>query len=188
MGAFFFSAFSLCRGAGGTPGFPARGRGPLCTPQVGAFAPTAPNVGAQLPLPQRAGAPPRAPGDFRFTTKVTKGVPGLRPWTPLGGHYHPPSSARMYALAAPPRKGLSLQPRPICHFEMGGRIGLFFSPRLAEVTPSGFRPWRGRAGRLGGWNKSLEQWPFKLFSLYTLYKTFLLNRERIIVPEKVADS
>ena len=24
---------------------------------------------------------------------------------PLGGYYHPPSSARMYALAAPPRKG-----------------------------------------------------------------------------------
>ena len=49
---------------------------------------------------------PSTPGDFPVAEKVTKGVPGLRPWTPAGGHYHPPSSARMYALAAPPRKGL----------------------------------------------------------------------------------
>ena len=33
------------------------------------------------------------PGDFRFTTKVTKGVPGALPLDPVGGHYHPPSSA-----------------------------------------------------------------------------------------------
>ena len=56
--------------------------------------------------------------------------------------------------------------------EPGGEYGAYIADR----------------GRLGGWNKSLEQWPLKLFSLYTLYKTFLLNRERIIVPEKVADS
>jgi len=43
--------------------------------------------------PRYAGAPPRAPGDFRFTTKVTKGVPGALPLDPVGGHYHPPSSA-----------------------------------------------------------------------------------------------
>ena len=143
-------------------------------------------VGAAPPQPPRAGAPPRAPGDFLPDEKVTKESPrGVSPLgTPLGGHYHPPNGAR----AVPPRKGLSLQPRPICHFEMGEQIGLFFSPGLAEGTPSGFRPWRGSAGRLGGWNKSLEQWPLKLFSLYTLYKTFLLNRERIIVPEKVVDS
>ena len=47
------------------------------------------------------GAPPQTPGDFRFTTKVTKGVPGLRPWTPLGGIIIPPA-----ALPLPP-EGLS---------------------------------------------------------------------------------
>ena len=38
------------------------------------------------------GAPPQTPGDFRFTTKVTKGVPGLCPWTPLGGIIIPPAA------------------------------------------------------------------------------------------------
>ena len=77
-------------------GFFARGCSPLATPICeGAGAPSAlPNVGAQLPRPQRAGAPPRAPGDFRFTTKVTKGVPGLRPWTPLGALSSPQRRAR----------------------------------------------------------------------------------------------
>ena len=32
-------------------------------------------------------------GDFRFTTKVTKGVSGGLPPEPPWGHYHPPSSA-----------------------------------------------------------------------------------------------
>ena len=46
---------------------------------------------------------PSTPGDFRFTTKVTKGVSGGTPLNPLGGHYHPPSSA---SAAPPPRRTL----------------------------------------------------------------------------------
>ena len=34
--------------------------------------------------------PAHTRGSFRFTTKGTKGVPGLRPWTPLGGIIIPP--------------------------------------------------------------------------------------------------
>ena len=44
--------------------------------------------------------PAHTRGSFRFTTKGTKGVPGLRSWTPLGGHYHPPRG-----VAAPPERG-----------------------------------------------------------------------------------
>src|SRR5699024_11591580 len=83
-------------------------------------------------LPHGWAYPAHTRGSFRFTTKGTKGVPGLRPWTPAGGHYHPPNSARMYALAAPPRKGLCHQPRPICHFEMGGENRSFFSLGFCE--------------------------------------------------------
>ena len=129
-GGTAFPRESWSRGGGPCGPRYARGQRPLCTPLVG----------AQLPRPQRAGAPPRAPGDFRFTTKVTKGVPGLCPWTPLGGHYHPPNGAR----AVPPRKGLSLQPRPICHFEFVGE-SVFFSPSVsarAHLLVSG----RGAAG------------------------------------------
>ena len=39
---------------------------------MGGCAPTAPDVGAQLPHPQRAGAPPRAPGDFLMRRKSPK--------------------------------------------------------------------------------------------------------------------
>ena len=55
-------------------GFFARGCSPLATPICeGAGAPSAlPNVGAQLPRPQRAGAPPRAPGDFLMRRKSPK--------------------------------------------------------------------------------------------------------------------
>ena len=52
--------------------------------------------------PRYAGAPPRAPGDFRFTTKVTKGVSGgMPPEPPWGAIIIPPAARR----AAPPRKG-----------------------------------------------------------------------------------
>ena len=49
------------------------GRSPLCTPQAGAFGPHSPHGWAY---------PAHTWGSFRFTTKGTKGVPGLRPWTP----------------------------------------------------------------------------------------------------------
>ena len=73
-------------------------RGRVC---AGLVAPTPPDLGAPpqppgvcaglvAPTPPDLGAPPQTPGDFRFTTKVTKGVPGLRPWTP--GTKSPPFS------------------------------------------------------------------------------------------------
>ena len=90
-GGTAFPRESWSRGGGPCGPRYARGQRPLCTPLVG----------AQLPRPQRAGAPPRAPGSFRFTTKGTKGVPGALPLDPVGGHYHPPSSAPRCS----PRKG-----------------------------------------------------------------------------------
>ena len=83
-------------------------RGPLrdsspCTHQEGA-PPLHPGglCGTIVPAPTRRALRPSTPGDFRFTTKVTKGVSGGTPLNPLGGHYHPPSSAS----AAPPRRTL----------------------------------------------------------------------------------
>ena len=78
-GGTAFPRESWSRGVGPCGPRYARGQRPLCTPLVG----------AQLPRPQRAGAPPRAPGSFRFTTKGTKGVPGALPLDPAGGYYHP---------------------------------------------------------------------------------------------------
>ena len=107
--------------------------------------------GSPSALP-RAGAPPRAPGDFRFTTKVTKGVSGGAPLNPRGGHYHPPSG-----VAAPPRRTLPLG--------VGGGVGLCFPPRRIGVSgcrypflysgknccePGGkHRPYIADRGRLG---------------------------------------
>ena len=58
-------------------------------------------AGLVAPASHYAGAPPQTPGDFRFTTKVTKGVPGALPLDPVGGptekwntfQSHPPSDA-----------------------------------------------------------------------------------------------
>ena len=137
-----------------------RGRQPLRTPFF-SLPPRRGFAGAGAPAPPDAGAPPctrgsflrdgspcthqwaypaHTRGSFRFTTKGTKGVPGLPPLDPLGGHYHPPNGAR----AVPPRKGLSLQPRPICHFKFVGE-SVFFSPSIsarAHLLVSG----RGAAG------------------------------------------
>ena len=90
--------------------------------------------------PRYAGAPPRAPGDFRFTTKVTKGVPGALPLDPVGGHYHPPSSAPRCS----PQKGEGATKGSwICHFEVVRAIGISFSRSSVEETPAAFKPWRG---------------------------------------------
>ena len=40
-------------------------------------------------------------------------------------------------------RAFSYKKRPICHFEMSGQIGLFFSPRFTGVTLSAVNPWRG---------------------------------------------
>ena len=87
--------------------------------------------------PRYAGAPPRAPGDFRFTTKVTKGVPGALPLDPVGGptekcstfQSHPPSDALR---RSPQKREGATKGRGICHFEV--------VQQLAFVSPEA--PWR----------------------------------------------
>ena len=67
------------------------------------------------------------------------GTLALSDWKPQ------PSLSALFALAYASRRATFYhQLRPICHFEMSGRIGLFFSFGFCGVTPSGFRPWRGR--------------------------------------------
>ena len=121
-GGTAFPRESWSRGGGPCGPRYARGQRPLCTPLVG----------AQLPRPQRAGAPPRAPGSFRFTTKGTKGVPGALPLDPAGGptekwntfQSHPPSSAPRCS----PQKGEGATKGSwICHFDTVKQLA-FLSP------------------------------------------------------------
>ena len=56
--------------------------------------------------PHQWAYPAHTRGSFRFTTKGTKGVPGLCPWTPLGGIISPPAARRCAALPLPPRRTL----------------------------------------------------------------------------------
>ena len=84
--------------------------------------------------PRYAGAPPRAPGDFRFTTKVTKGVPGALPLDPVGGptekcstfQSHPPSDALR---RSPQKREGATKGRGICHFEVVQQLA-FVSPEV----------------------------------------------------------
>ena len=99
-------------------------------------------LGSSL-LPMGRALRPSTPGDFPIAEKVTKGAPRASPFgIPRCG------VTALFALAAlrsgSRRATFYHQPRSICHFEMGGRIGLFFSLGFCEGTPSGFRPWRGR--------------------------------------------
>ena len=98
----------------------------LCTPPLG---------GASSPVPRVTFSPMR---------KSPKNLPEGTPLgTPLGGHYHPPSSARMYALAAPPRKGFYHRKRPICHFEILGESVFTFAFGSIEETLCAVHPWLG---------------------------------------------
>ena len=106
----------------------------LCAPpKWGPSAPTTP-MGRALR--------PSTPGDFPVAEKVTKGAPRA---APFGIPRYEVSA--LFALAAlrfgSRRATFYLRPRPICHFEIAGGIGLIFSPRVAEVTPPAFKPWRG---------------------------------------------
>ena len=80
--------------------------------------------GATPPQPPRAGAPPRAPGDFPDAGKVTKGAPRAAP-------FGIPRCvvAALFALAAlrsvSRRATFCHKNRPICHFELSGQTGLF---------------------------------------------------------------
>ena len=102
------------------------------------------------------GAPPHAPGDFLPDEKVTKESPrGVSPLgTPLGGHYHPPSSAPRCS----PQKGEgATKGRGICHFDTVKQLA-FFSPEAPmEETPTAFKPWRGRGGLMGTGGMGTEE-------------------------------
>ena len=111
---------------------------------LGAPPPGGVCAGLVAPASPDLGAPPQTPGDFRFTTKVTKGVSGGAPLNPLGGHYHPPSGTTLRGVAAPPRKGFRHKNRPICHFEFVGKSVLFF-PLVSSREHSLFSI-RGSAG------------------------------------------
>ena len=91
---------SLC-GAGSPCSHRCEGRCPSgASRQTWLFAPR--SGGWRPPHPHEGALRPSTPGDFRFTTKVTKGVPGLRPWTP--GAELPPFSRSLRS--APARAGL----------------------------------------------------------------------------------
>ena len=84
---------------------------PLCTPQSGGCAPTA---------PERRALRPSTPGDFLPDEKVTKESPGA---APLGTRWCEISA--LFALAAlrsgSRRAGFCHRKRPICHFEFVGK-------------------------------------------------------------------
>ena len=139
--------------------------------------------------PRYAGAPPRAPGDFRFTTKVTKGVPGLRPWTPVRGYRT--FRARSALLRLAPCCFLRFYRQPCKRGSMGdtfprgsrrlplGRRELAVSLSLIQQKncwmPGGeHRPYMADRGRLGYGNKKWEQGNKHLFLLYIHLYIYLL--------------
>ena len=90
-------------------------------------------------LPPWVGLPGPHPGFLSFHDERNQRRAGAVPLAPQC------VVAALFTLAYASRRAtLYHQPRPICHFEMGGRIGLFSPGGIAEGTPSGFRPWRGR--------------------------------------------
>ena len=96
-----------------------------------------------LHSPVRRALRPSTPGDFPVAGKVTKGAPRAAP-------FGIPRCvvAALFALAAlrsvSRRATFCHKPRPICHFELSGQIGLVFSSGFIEGTLSVFNPWLGR--------------------------------------------
>src|SRR5699024_3032215 len=92
-----------------------------------------------------AGAPPCTRVTFPSRGKSPKARQGLPP-------FGIPRcvAAALFALAAlrsvSRRATFCHKPRPICHFELSGQIGLVFSSGFIEGTLSAFNPW------LGGWD------------------------------------
>ena len=91
-----------------------RGAAPLCAPQSGGTP----------PRPHGWAYPAHTRGSFRFTTKGTKGVPGLRPWTLPVQNVRP----HWCCAAACTRATFYHKPRPIYHFGLVGKSVLFFAP------------------------------------------------------------
>ena len=134
----------------------------LLLPEVEGLRPHAPIGRALRPIPREfmqdwqplhppVGLPGPHPGFLSFHDERNQRRAGAAPLGPQC------VIAALFALAYASRRAtFCLQLRPICHFEMGGRIGLFFSPGVAEVTLSIFKPWRGSAGRLE--SRTLPMW------------------------------
>ncbi len=125
----------------------------LLLPEVGGLHPHAPIGRALRPIPREfmqgwqplhppVGLPGPHPGFLSFHDERNQRRAGAAPLDPQC------VVAALFALAAlrfgSRRATFYHQPRPICHFEMGGRIGLFFSFGFCGVTPPVFKPWRGR--------------------------------------------
>ena len=94
--------------------------------------------------PRYAGAPPRAPGDFRFTTKVTKGVSGGIPLNPRGGCFAPPAASRTPSIGG---SGTNLA--GFATLRWCGQLAFLSLRAPMEETPTAFKPWRGRGGLMG---------------------------------------
>ena len=120
------------------------------SPKWRGCAPTSPIGRALRPIPREfmrgwqplhppVGLPGPHPGFLSFHDERNQRRAGAAPLAPQC------VVAALFTLAYASRRATFYhQPRPICHFEMGGRIGLFSPGGIAEGTPSGFRPWRGR--------------------------------------------
>ena len=124
----------------------------LLLPEVEGLRPHAPIGRALRPIPREfmqgwqplhppVGLPGPHPGFLSFHDERNQRRAGAAPLAPQC------VVAALFALAAlrfgSRRATFYHQPRSICHFEMGGRIGLFSPGGIAEGTPSAFKPWRG---------------------------------------------
>ena len=117
-----FGPRGFCRDEGPYDPLYARGAAPLHSP--------------------RAGAPPRAPGNFLPDEKVTKESPGA---APLGTRWCEISA--LFALAAlrsgSRRATFCHRKRPICHFEMVSKPVFVVSFGFDQEKYSAVNPWLG---------------------------------------------
>ena len=118
-------------------------RGCAPTPPIGRALRPIPREFMQgwQPLHPPVGLPGPHPGFLSFHDERNQRRAGAAPLAPQC------VVAALFTLAAlrfgSRRATFYHQPRSICHFEMGGRIGLFSPGGIAEGTPSAFKPWRG---------------------------------------------
>ena len=104
------------------------------------------------------GGPTRpTPGvPFVSRRKEPKACRGCAPGPPLGGIIIPPAARACMRLLLPPERVCATNPDRFATLSLWANRS-FFSLRLAGVTPSAIKPWRGSAGRLvGSCNESNE--------------------------------
>ena len=118
---------SIPFGRFGPRGF-CRDEGPCISRYAGAL-PCTRRFFAELvaPAPPDAGAPPCTRVTFVSRRKSPKACQNLRFWTPSVRGYRP-----FRARCASRRATFCHRKRPICHFELGGQTGLYFSPRFCR--------------------------------------------------------